>query len=512
MRLEALINDHYNHLTPNDREIAGKILQNKQTARQLNSTRLSEFLNISRTTLVRFMKKLGISTYAEFKLLLAEEAWQQGTAVFDMKEIVADYHVMIDELKKHDYGRVCQMIRQAGTIYVYGSGNEQKVIAEEFKRIFLIFGKCCVDLFDLGEVEFARRRFRKNDLFLAISLSGEGKEALRVMECVRESELQTVSLTRWANNSLARMCQENLYVGTKTVCQTGSPSYEMVAAFYILLDILAVQYLEQKEGQAEKKEAALQRKPEYIEALLNRHYHEFGENERYICHFLTAHYSECARETIGRFAHRCGVSQTMLVRFAKKLGLSGYGELKAYLKIGLQEPPSVSQNLMEALTDSYHKMMDDLMKKPLTSFFEAFQKADRIFIYGSGSSQARAASEMKRIFLPLKETIHVHGHDMAEALQKTASSEDLVILISLSGESQAVTALARILRTRGVPSVSVTRMQNNTLASLCTENLYINSIQMQVKNGLDYEISTPYFILIEYLYLSCQLCAQKFNN
>lgn len=48
MRLEALINDNYNHLTPNEREIEGRILKNKQTARHLNSTCLSEFLNISR--------------------------------------------------------------------------------------------------------------------------------------------------------------------------------------------------------------------------------------------------------------------------------------------------------------------------------------------------------------------------------------------------------------------------------------------------------------------------------
>ena len=53
---------------------------------------------------------------------------------------------------------------------------------------------------------------------------------------------------------------------------------------------------------------------------------------------------------------------------------------------------------------------------------------------------------MKRIFLPVKEMVHIQGHDMCRALQKTAGDKDLVILISLSGESQAVVELGRALR------------------------------------------------------------------
>lgn len=75
-----------------------------------------------------------------------------------MSEIAKNYRLLIDELKKHDYTTVCQMISEAETIYLYASGNEQKAIAEEFKRIFLILGKCCVSLFDHGEVESARQR------------------------------------------------------------------------------------------------------------------------------------------------------------------------------------------------------------------------------------------------------------------------------------------------------------------------------------------------------------------
>ena len=75
-----------------------------------------------------------------------------------------------------------------------------------------------------------------------------------------------------------------------------------------------------------------------MEALFNRAYPRMSENERYICQYITAHYEACGAQPIAAFARQCGVSQALLVRFAQKLGLAGYGELKALVRLGLAEP------------------------------------------------------------------------------------------------------------------------------------------------------------------------------
>ncbi len=185
MRLEELVDQHYHQFSANDRELLGNIFKDKASISTMNSTQAADFLHISRTTLVRLLKKLELDTYAQFKLLLTQKEGIDAAVQFDMPEIAKNYRLLIEELKKHDYTKVCQMIHGAQTIYLYGSGNEQKAIAEEFKRIFLIQGKCCVNLFDYGEVEFARQRFSPHDLFIAISLSGEGAETLRVVRCAQ---------------------------------------------------------------------------------------------------------------------------------------------------------------------------------------------------------------------------------------------------------------------------------------------------------------------------------------
>ena len=57
-----------------------------------------------------------------------------------------------------------------------------------------------------------------------------------------------------------------------------------------------------------------------VEELLNSHYDSMNENEKYICHYLTGHYRECAGSTISEFARHCSVSTTMLVRFCQASG------------------------------------------------------------------------------------------------------------------------------------------------------------------------------------------------
>lgn len=241
-----------------------------------------------------------------------------------------------------------------------------------------------------------------------------------------------------------------------------------------------------------------------IDRLLNLRYDAFSENEKYVCHYLSGHLYECCQKSVDAFAQDCHVSKTMLVRFAKKLGFSGYSAMKAQIKLDLQERTSDAGSLLDHITSSYHKMMDDLLKKDMTHFFSLVERSRRVFVFGSGSSQARVASEMKRIFLPIREMIHLQGHDICHVLYEIATPRDVVILISLSGEPDSVVSLARELRTRHVPAVSITRLKSNTLASLCEEKLYIASTSMTVAPGIEYETTTPYYILIEFLYLSYQ--------
>lgn len=244
MKLEELINRYYDDLTANEHEMADYILKHQQDISGFTSEQLADLCHVSRASLLRFCKKLNLSAFAELKYLLKTSRQETDGKNLDLQHIAENYHVMIDELARGSYEEICALINRAQTIYLYGTGNEQKAVAEEFKRIFLTFGKCSVDLFDYGETEFAMKTFSEKDLLIIISLSGETEAGIRMLKLAEPSGIPLLSITRWKNNTISRLCGYNLYAGTKTLTGGKSLNYEIVAAFYVLLDILSVRYLE----------------------------------------------------------------------------------------------------------------------------------------------------------------------------------------------------------------------------------------------------------------------------
>lgn len=244
MNLETLVTDYYGRLNENDRIVARKILDNQENYKNLTCEQMALACHISRATLLRLCRKIGLNSFSELKYLLRQNQRQmQGKSTQSFQEVCATYHLLMDELKKISFQPVCERIDNAQTIYIYGTGNEQKSLALELKRMFLSVGKLVIDLFDYGEVDSMKESFQKNDVFIVISLSGETPEGIKIMQLIRE-RLHTVSLTRLENNTISTLSKYSLYTATQTLEGIQYTPYELVGVFYALIDLLFVNYLD----------------------------------------------------------------------------------------------------------------------------------------------------------------------------------------------------------------------------------------------------------------------------
>lgn len=249
MKIDELVNENYDKLTENDHQIFKYISKNKSEAFELTSDELAKKCHVSRTTLLRFCHKLDLKSFAELKYLLkSQKDTEDQNLNIDIEEACRSYHKIIDEMKQYKYDDICSLIYNAETIYIYGTGNAQKAEAEAFKHMFLSMGKCVINLFDLGEIQFMQSKFESKDLFIIISLSGETLAGIDILKSIESTNIKTLSMTRFDNNTIARMCKYNLYVETKMLHGYKNLNYEMAAAFYVLLDILFVNYLDYVRG------------------------------------------------------------------------------------------------------------------------------------------------------------------------------------------------------------------------------------------------------------------------
>ena len=71
----------------------------------------------------------------------------------------------------------------------------------------------------------------------------------------------------------------------------------------------------------------------HLEELVSKNYVNLKENDHYVWSYIMEHKKECEHLSIEELAKRCHVSRTTILRFAKRLGLKGYAELKVYIRM-----------------------------------------------------------------------------------------------------------------------------------------------------------------------------------
>ena len=242
-----------------------------------------------------------------------------------------------------------------------------------------------------------------------------------------------------------------------------------------------------------------------LEALINQYYDSFTANDRYICECILNHKKECICLSIDDFAYKYHISTSTLSRFAQKLKLPGYSELRAILRLDGSDVENYSDSIDEMM-NCYSQVIDYIDKKDCSIIFERIYQAEHLIIFGEGYSQGRVAKEMKRIFLPTGKKIYdAYSYDLTDSSISTAGLNDVVIFISFNGESSQIVKLAKEMKMKGIYTISITKMMSNSLSQLCDENLYINSLKLSINSNINYEITTPYFILVELLYIKYKM-------
>ena len=98
----------------------------------------------------------------------------------------------------------------------------------------------------------------------------------------------------------------------------------------------------------------------------------------------------------------------------------------------------------------------------------------------------------------------IDGSAEIDIVFENISKEDLVIIVSLSGETSQALEFASKLKLKGIPVISITQLRDNPLASLSTENVYISTLQFNLTSESSipiYHSITSFYMVIEFLFL-----------
>lgn len=239
-----------------------------------------------------------------------------------------------------------------------------------------------------------------------------------------------------------------------------------------------------------------------LDELVNRHFTSLKQNDLHIWKYISNHKKECCNLTIDELAEKCNVSRSSILRFSQRISLKGYSELKVYLKWDEQKT-AMQKDLVESYCGTISRLIENYGKLDFTEICKMIYKSKKVFLYGTGALQRTVAKEMRRIFLSAHEHFYmIDGVDELDALFNTLTSEDLVFMISLNGQSDNAKSFAQHLNLKGIPFISMTRIKDNEIAHYSSQSIFVDTPELNLGTASPYLVLDLYFILADILFLN----------
>lgn len=242
MKLTEIANRYYHRLTDQDLEVLRYIQENRNIAGQMTTQELADACYISRASIFRFLKRMNLNSFAELKILIKKEQIKEIETHTDYQLVLQKYYNYINtSFEKKNMEQLAKEILKCRILYVYGTGNEQKLQAEIIQSSLSNLGINVVIFFDFGEYNYFKHSFMENDLLLLISYKGENTEAIHIMKDSQFYKIHTIVVTKTSMNTMAKLADYQILVPTESIDILTERTYEINTTFYLTFDQLFYQ-------------------------------------------------------------------------------------------------------------------------------------------------------------------------------------------------------------------------------------------------------------------------------
>ncbi|HHA9472011.1 TPA: MurR/RpiR family transcriptional regulator, partial [Streptococcus pneumoniae] len=178
-------------------------------------------------------------------------------------------------------------------------------------------------------------------------------------------------------------------------------------------------------------------------------------------------------ETSSEIVSKVKVGEGTLNRFCKKIGYSGFQELKLKMTkdiLELESQKMSSDTFIDEIKNNYLSIVESTRKlidgRQIELAIKLIREANQILIIGVGSSGNAARefeSSLLRIGIISKTVIDTHFQLMHTALLK---DNDLIIAFSLSGSTKEVEETLLNAKRKNVKIISITNYSSRNIAKL----------------------------------------------
>lgn len=246
-KLDMIITDNYAKLNSVDLHILTFIQNHMDLCVKLSIADLAKKCNVSTATILRTTQKLNFSGYSEFKYFLKNDEKKHmplssESRIAIMNEDIAQT-IKFFEQNKHIHD-ICQLIEQSDNIYVYGTGQGQRLMLQEAARCFFNVNKKFILVPSSTELKILKKFMTPNDLLIIASWSGNIDKYRDILIGLKVLGPPIVSITSFNKNELASLSKYNLYFQNTNVYEEMNLNRSTYLTLHLVLHLLYDAYLD----------------------------------------------------------------------------------------------------------------------------------------------------------------------------------------------------------------------------------------------------------------------------
>lgn len=210
-------------------------------------------------------------------------------------------------------------------------------------------------------------------------------------------------------------------------------------------------------------------------------YNSLYDAEKKVADYLISHSAEAIEMSVSELASHCEASQATIVRFCKKIGCTGFHQLKIKMageqrqqetktvsnEINLDHMEQSIQNILSSKVEEVQATFHNYNPEELKEIIDLILNANIIEFGAMGNTIPIALDGTYKFNQLGLHAVSSTIWETQEALARTLREGDVLFAISASGASRRLMNMVKIAKENKVKTIAITNQSKSPLAEEC---------------------------------------------
>lgn len=221
---------------------------------------------------------------------------------------------------------------------------------------------------------------------------------------------------------------------------------------------------------------------------LVENYDSLTATEKKIVQYIMKNSKQVIHLTANELASRVYTSKTSVINLAKKLGFDGFIELRYYIKEyvvnkNVKAGKLSYKEIINSLYDEINKTLLLQSEENIKVIAEKIINAKNIYIVARGASKPIGQLLSSRLSILKLKSIFIEDLNLINIIGERLVENEVLVLMSLSGETEKIKSIANIARAKGIDVIALTSFSNNTLQKMSNYKLFCFADETETKHN-----------------------------